>query len=167
MGYIDSKGKIQDLQRLQQSAEFDNIRFTNQRGTIMAPTDMDMFFDYQKRLNIVVDFKLPNKGLEKGQYWTYTNMVDLLQRGGEIDEPNYGAYFMIVEHNTPRDIPLFDASTCVVKHVYYKKKWFPIEPPITLLDALNRIFQKHGLDDELTYYVEPPKISFQEMLKSI
>jgi len=149
---INSKGKIQDLQRLQQSAEFDNIRFTNPKGTIMAPTDIDMCFDYRKKLNIFGDFKLGDKGLEEGQHYTFTNIIDLLQQGGEIDEPKYGAYFIIIEHNTPRDEALFDASTCVVKRVYYKKKWFTPPPLLTLKDWLIRIFSKHELD--LEYYVE-------------
>lgn len=152
--HINSKGIIQDLDRLQQSAEWDNLRFTNQRGTIMAPGDMDLTFDWRKKLNIIGDFKLGDKALEVGQYFTYTNMIDLLQRGGEIDYPNYGAYFLIISHNTPREQRTYDASTCEVKRVYYKGKWTSIQSPLTLKDAFRRIISKHGLEEEIREYKE-------------
>lgn len=147
--HINSKGIIQDLTRLQQSAEWDNLRFTNQRGTIMAPGDIDLAFDWRKKLNIMGDFKLGAKALEPGQYYTYTNMIDLLQRGGEIDYPDYGAYFLIISHDTPREQPTYDASICEVKRVYHKGKWTSIQSPLTLKDAFNRIISKHGLEEEI------------------
>lgn len=159
---IQSKGVIQNLQRIQQTANFINIRFTNSRNTIVSPTDVDMCFDYRKKLNIFVDFKLPNKGLEGGQCYTFTNIVDLLQQGGQINEPDYGAYFMVVEHNTPIDEPLIDASIAQVKRVYYKQKWFSPPPAITLENCLKRIFSKHNLD--LEHYKEK---TIQEMLNSL
>lgn len=152
--HINSKGIIQDLDRLQQSAEWDNLRFTNQRGTIMAPGDMDLVFDWRKKLNIIGDFKLGDKALEVGQHFTYTNMIDLLQRGGQIDYPDYGAYFLIISHNTPREQRTYDASTCEVKRVYHKGKWTSIQSPLTLKDAFKRIIDKHGLEDEIREYQE-------------
>ncbi len=147
--HINSKGIIQDLTRLQQSAEWDNLRFTNPKGTIMAPGDIDLAFDWRKKLNIMGDFKLGDKALEPGQYFTYTNMIDLLQRGGEMDYADYGAYFLIISHNTPRNQPTYDASTCEVKRVYHKGKWTSIQSPLTLKDAFNHIISKHNLEDEI------------------
>jgi len=154
--YINSNGIIQDLDRLQQSAEWDNLRFVNQKGTIMAPGDIDLAFDWRKKLNIMGDFKLGAKALEPGQHYTYTNMIDLLQKGGEIDYPDYGAYFLIISHDTPREQRTYDASTCEVKRVYYKGKWDTIKSPLTLKEAFKRIILKHGLEDEIREHVEVP-----------
>ena len=153
--YINSKGIIQDLERLQQSAEWNNLRFLSPKGTIMAPGDVDLMFDWRKKLNIWGDFKLDNKGLEEGQYYSFTHQIDLLQAGGEVlTGENYGAYFLIIEHNTPREQRTFDASICEVKRVYHKGKWTSIKSPLTLKDAFKRIIAKHGLEDEIREYVE-------------
>ena len=154
--HINSNGIIQDLTRLQQSAEWDNLRYVNQKGTIMAPGDIDLAFDWRKKLNIMGDFKLGAKALEPGQYYTYTNMIDLLQRGGEIDYPDYGAYFLIISHNTPREQPTYDASICEVKRVYHRGRWFPMKSPLTLKDAFKSIILKHKLEEEIREYVEVP-----------
>jgi hypothetical protein len=161
---IKSRGKIQNLKRLQQSAEFDNIRFTNGKY-IMPPTDVDMLFDYQRKLNIINDFKLGDKGLEYGQQITFTNVVDLLQAGGEaLGEPDYGAYFITTRHNTPIDEPLFDADICEVTRVYYKGEWTTPSSPITLLEWMKYTFKKHGLD--LEHYIEK-KVDYMEMLRNL
>lgn len=155
--HINSKGIIQDLDRLQQSAEWDNLRFLSPNGTIMAPGDIDLAFDWRKKLNIMGDFKLGDKALEPGQHYTYTNKVDLLQAGGEVlTGKNYGAYFLIISHDTPREQRTYDASVCEVKRVYHKGKWTSIQSPLTLKDAFKRIIDKHGLEDEIREYVEVP-----------
>jgi len=153
---INSKGIIQDLDRLQQSAEWDNLRFLSPNGSIMAPGDIDLAFDWRKKLNIIGDFKLGDKALEPGQHFTYTNMIDLLQKGGEIDYPDYGAYFLIISHNTPREQRTYDASICEVKRVYHKGIWTSIQSPLTLKDAFKRIILKHKLEEEIREYVEVP-----------
>ena len=167
---IKSRGIIQDLTMLQQSAEFDNLRFqrvSKPNSYPLSPTDVDKLFEYQGKFSIWGDFKKGKKALEDGQTWAFTQVIDDLQAGGQLRLPSYSAYFFIIEHNTPRDIATYDASTCVVKRVYHKGKWFPIEPPTTLLDAYIRIFEKHGVSKELIPYVEPPKKSLQEMLDEI
>ena len=167
---IKSGGIIQNLKMLQQSAEFDNLRFTRTKHPErlpLSPTDIDKLFEYQGKFSIWGDFKKGKKPLEDGQWFVFKQVIDDCQAGGQLRLPSYSAYFLIIEHDTHVDIPTYDASTCVVKRVYHKGKWTPIEPATTLLDAYIRIFEKHGVDKELIPYIEPPKKSLIEMLNEV
>lgn len=140
---IKSQGKIKSLKRLQQIPVFENLRYSitdNSGYGIQSPTDGDMIFEFQSKVIIFCDFKLEGKGLENGQNRTFTSIVDACQNGGYE-----GAYFITAEHTTDIDTPTYNASTCVVKRVYYKQNIHTPPPLLTLNDWLIRVFQKHNL----------------------
>jgi hypothetical protein len=148
---IKSQGKIQNMERLRQIPVFEKLRYDITDGSgygIQSPTDGDMIFEFQGKLNIIVDFKLTSKPLEDGQSRTFTTMVDALQEGGYE-----GAYLIIASHNTPIDVPVYDASTCVVNAVYSKGKWYSMSDVLTIEDVFNKLISKHNLP--LKKYVEP------------
>ena len=117
---IESQGKIQNKQRLIQMPEF-NLSYESPNEPwlgIQSPTDVDCLFEYQGKVAIFVDFKIEGKSLEKGQLYTFTHIVDALERGGYE-----GAYILEATHNTPIDQPFYDSSKFVITRLYYKKEW--------------------------------------------
>jgi len=157
---IESQGKIKNLKRLQQIPVFENLRFDSSDGsinTIQSPTDIDAFFEFQGKVAILTDYKLESKPLEVGQFKTFTNMIDAMQRGGYL-----GAYILVAEHNTSLDYPTYDGSICNVVSIYHKHKWVNPTLPLTVKDAYLRIFKKHNI--ALTGYESP---DFLKMLENI
>ena len=143
MSKINSKGKVSNMERLRQAILFENLVYetTDNSGVgVLSPTDGDMIFEFQNKLVIIVDFKLSSKTLENGQYRAFTSMIDALERGGYE-----GAYLIIASHNTPIDIPAFDASICVVNALYSKGKWYPMNDVLTIEDVFNKLILKHKI----------------------
>lgn len=141
MNKINSQGKVSNMERLRQAILFENLVYENTDNSgvgVLSPTDGDMIFEFQNKLVILVDFKLSSKTLENGQYKAFTSMIDAMQRGGYE-----GAYLIIASHNTPINVPAFDASTCVVNALYSKNKWYSMSDVLTIEDVFNKLILKH------------------------
>lgn len=77
-----------------------------------SPTDIDLFYEFQKTLRIVVEYKLEETPIKTGQRLTLTN---------DLEMTNYPFSFLIFaehsEHDSSKDYP---AETAIVKEVHYK-----------------------------------------------
>ncbi len=155
---IESPGTIRNEKRLRQIPRFkDGLRFKRPTGSVLWPTDIDAFFEYQGKIAIIIDYKLGSKSLEDGQNKAFTPMADAMQKGGYE-----GVYILTAEHNTPEDQSEFDGSICGVTAIYHKKGWTYPSSYVSVKDAFLRIFQKHNID--LTSYQSP---DYLKMLETI
>lgn len=77
-----------------------------------SPTDIDLFYEFQKTLRVVIEYKLEGTPIKTGQRLTLTN---------DLEMTGYPYSFLIFaehnEHDASKDYP---ADTAIVKEVHYK-----------------------------------------------
>ena len=115
MSKMKSEGKVMNRQKFNQLPIFENLRFVvpNKRNEcgIQSPTDIDLLFEFQKKILIIVEYKKEGNEMPNGQERTLTSNIDMTRYPY--------AFLLVAEHNVP-DNKDYDASTSIVKKIYAK-----------------------------------------------
>ena len=156
MATIKSHGYIQNKNSIQQIPDY-NLRYQIRNKPelgIISPTDVDLVFEFQGKVIIMVEYKKINAYLPKGQKRTLTTMINAMQGKSTKNKPYQGkeryqgAYLLVAEHNTPGNIKFFDGGNCRVREMYVHKEWIINPNEITVKELVEKIFSHHKIDFE-------------------
>lgn len=98
--------------RIKQVIKFEGLRIND-----ITPTDIDGCIEYHDKAVILLEYKLKDFHMPKGQQLCLERITDNIQKAGKE------AITLLCEHNvTDVDKPI-EAEKAKVKSIYWKKKW--------------------------------------------
>ena len=131
---MSDRGVIKSEVFFHQKILFEGLRW----GTI-TPTDIDLAIDFKNRLFIYVEFKhMTDTTVNIGQQLILERMCD------NSEAPSYA---MIAVHDTDIGSDVIAWKAEIIK-CYYRHNWKDIDNPVTLLDAILKLRNKYGFDEE-------------------
>lgn len=113
-------GEIRNRDRFKQVVNFSALRY----GEI-APTDIDGFLDFGNKLFVVIEFKLKDTEMGRGQCLAIERLVDNLQISGKE------AVAIIAEHEFYDCNDDIDIYKCRVVKIRHNFDWHQPKPPMT------------------------------------
>lgn len=132
---MPERGVIYNRARATQVIDFSGLRY----GTI-TPTDIDGFTDFHNKMFVWVELKHDAAPLPFGQKLALERATDACERGG------VPSYLIVARHNEPEHNDI-NAASCVVTQVYHVGRWKDISIPITVRDAMDKLREKHGIQE--------------------
>lgn len=113
---------INDIENFNKAVDFGSLAVGQ-----MRPTDIDMSFEFDNKVFVLVEFKCGGARCPRGQWWSLTRTVDRIQGGLEYQamqegqesaqDMGMGAFLVVAEHERV-DVP--NASSSIVRSVYWK-----------------------------------------------
>lgn len=122
------KGKIYYRNRAKQIIDYSGLCFGN-----CSPTDVDGLLDYKNQCSILLEYKLGNKELPKGQRLA-------LERSA--DNSKIPAVVIVATHDVADSNVDIPADSCPVREMYFGGKWYKCA--WTVRETVERFLDKYG-----------------------
>lgn len=126
-----SRGRIQWPGRAAQLIDFSGLRYER-----ITPTDIDGLIEFKDRLYILLELKLSDAPMKRGQELCFERLCNALCVADKI------AIAIIGEHNTPREqqIPCAEAK---VRTYYREGGWQKPYTPITVGELVDVFYRQY------------------------
>lgn len=170
MEKMKSEGKVMNRQKFNQLPIFENLRFVvpgkrNECG-VQSPTDIDLHFEFQKKIRITVEYKKEGNDMPNGQERTLTSDIDMTRYPF--------AFLLVATHNIP-DNKDYDAADCIVQKIYAKidsndtiGEWIIPNKKRTVKEWFIDLFQACNIDlQDFDEYENQRKSNVMDMLNNL